>query len=180
MPEIPSVLKLGAQPTYQSWQPHDVLADGLQLQTDIGDVQTAVCILIAMGERRLQLPIDELTHEAWLLSYVELLHRHQLWSEATEVINLAWIHSVRELNQQSTTLHTNCGDCGKPMNNAAGWYCGRCKSARASDCAVCNRPVRGLYAWCQGCAHGGHLEHMRQWFSDHSKCPKCGHMCEHD
>lgn len=117
--------------------------------------------------------------ESWLLSYIELLHRQQMWSEATEIINMSWIYSVRELNQQSTTMHTNCGECGKPMSNA-GWYCGKCKSAQSSDCSICNQPVRGLYAWCQGCAHGGHLQHMQQWFENHSKCPKCGHMCEYE
>lgn len=119
------------------------------------------------------------TQESWLLSYIELLHRQQMWNEATEIINMSWIYSVRELNQQSTTMHTNCGDCGKPMASA-GWYCSKCKSAQSSDCSICNQPVRGLYAWCQGCAHGGHLQHMRQWFANHSKCPKCGHMCEYE
>lgn len=178
---IPNIVKLMGQPAIsQRWQPHDILSDGLQHQVDIGDVQTAVCILIALGEHRVNLTHDDITHEAWFLSYVELLQRHQLWSEATEIINLSWLYSVRELNQQSTALHTNCGECGRPMNNTAGWLCSRCKSARASDCAVCNCPVRGMYAWCQGCAHGGHLEHMRQWFGDHAKCPKCGHLCEYD
>jgi hypothetical protein len=39
--------------------------------------------------------------------------------------------------------------------------------------------VKGLFAWCQGCGHGGHLAHMRDWFAKHSTCPAgCGHACQ--
>ena len=118
--------------------------------------------------------------EHWFHSYVELLHQHQLWNEAAAIINLSWIRSVRELNQKSTTVHTNCGDCGKPLLSSASWYCAKCKSAQSSKCSVCGLVVRGLYAWCQGCSHGGHLEHMKEWFMGTSKCPKCNHSCEYD
>lgn len=31
---------------------------------------------------------------------------------------------------------------------------------------------------CPGCSHGGHLEHMRDWFATHRHCPTgCGHVC---
>ena len=39
-------------------------------------------------------------------------------------------------------------------------------------------PVRELYIWCQGCSHGGHLEHLTQWFKQSNECPiGCGHKC---
>jgi hypothetical protein len=31
--------------------------------------------------------------------------------------------------------------------------------------------VTGMYAWCQGCGHGGHLQHMDEWFQKESVCP---------
>ena len=44
---------------------------------------------------------------------------------------------------------------------------------------MCNTAVRGLYVWCQGCGHGGHLEHLRGWFANHTECPAgCGHQCQ--
>ena len=50
---------------------------------------------------------------------------------------------------------------------------------RRPPCAVCNTAVRGLYVWCQGCGHGGHLEHLRGWFANHTECPAgCGHQCQ--
>uniref|UniRef100_A0A8D8G678 GATOR2 complex protein WDR24 n=1 Tax=Culex pipiens TaxID=7175 RepID=A0A8D8G678_CULPI len=167
-PNPPSFLKIiESNPVNPPlWQPHQVLADCLCLQTEIGDVQTSSCILLALGERRHSLQIDQTVYENWLLSYIELLHRHQLWNEATRVIKAgSWIQSVAEMNQQSTTMHLSCGD-------------GR--SVLGSKCSVCNSVVRGLYAWCQGCSHGGHLLHLKSWFQNNPRCPKCGHLCEYE
>lgn len=60
--DIPSVLKIITQPNFYRWEPHEVLAEGLMLQTEVGDIQTAVCILIALGEQRNDLPMDEFLH----------------------------------------------------------------------------------------------------------------------
>lgn len=62
-PETPSVLKVLLQnATNPQWNSGKVLADCLNLLADIDDLQTAVCILIALGERRNDLPIDESVH----------------------------------------------------------------------------------------------------------------------
>jgi len=45
--------------------------------------------------------------------------------------------------------------------------------------ACSHLPVKGVYMWCQGCAHGGHLQHIISWFDQHQLCPAgCGHCCE--
>ena len=45
---------------------------------------------------------------------------------------------------------------------------------------VSNTTVRGLLAWCQGCGHGGHLRHIKDWFKKDRSCPTgCGHNCEY-
>lgn len=182
------------------------------LLADIDDLQTAVCILIVLGERRNDLPIEENLHvselwqfgpqtlrnyqfvcgsvefsrsrfnfqEYWLLAYIDLLQRHQFWREATEIVKLSWLRRVCQMNQQSTSVHINCGDCGRLVLNSVSGYCTKCKSLQSSRCSVCNRIVKGIYAWCQGCSHGGHLMHMKEWFSNHSKCPRCGHLCEYE
>ena len=44
-------------------------------------------------------------------------------------------------------------------------------------------PVKGVYVWCPGCGHGGHLEHAVDWFLGvdnklRKMCPTgCGHIC---
>lgn len=53
----------------------------------------------------------------------------------------------------------------------------RCRKTVAR-CGVCHVSVAGLMSWCQGCGHGGHVNHLQQWFSKHQECPVgCGHMC---
>ena len=31
--------------------------------------------------------------------------------------------------------------------------------------------------WCQSCRHGGHADHMREWFERHDECPVSGCVC---
>ncbi|KAL9893205.1 GATOR complex protein WDR24 [Glossina fuscipes] len=179
-PNVPAILKVNHIPPIPMWEPHQFIADALKLQNDVGDVQTALAVLIAMGESRKYLPIEESLIEHWFQTYIDQLHRYQMWNEACTVINLAWIASVQELNQKSTTVYTNCGDCGRPLSGSAGWYCQKCKSMRSSKCSICGLIVRGVYAWCQGCSHGGHIEHLMEYFSNRSICPICGHLCEYN
>jgi WD repeat-containing protein 24 len=162
----------------QFWKPFQVLADCLMLQSEVGDAQTPATILICLGDRREDLPIDKFVQENLLQAYVDLLHRHQMWNEATEVINISWIPTVSQLNEQSTVIQTTCGECGRTLQK--GWYCKHCKSTDPSKCVVCHLVVKGVFAWCSGCCHGGHLEHLQQWFLTNPRCPKCNHLCEYD
>lgn len=86
---------------------------------------------------------------------------------------------MNQLNQQSTRFNTNCSKCNKPLQRI-GWLCDRCHSSEYALCSVCHQVVKGLYAWCQGCSHGGHLAHIQKWMSINKMCPTgCGHMCEY-
>lgn len=137
--------------------------------------------------------------EHWLLGYIELLSRYKLWNISNQVIKLSWLPNVSQLNQQSTTMHTNCGKCLKPLQRV-GWLCDRCHTSEYGLCSICHQVVRGefsqnillignyhvflnagLYVWCQGCSHGGHEGHMRQWLARKRVCPTgCGHLCEYN
>ncbi|VDL18914.1 unnamed protein product [Hymenolepis diminuta] len=102
------------------------------------------------------------------------------------------------LNQTGTCISVRCGKCAKPMQRNtntiapigspmqnfphAPWACARHPSAETalSTCAVCHMTVRGIYLWCVGCSHGGHLHHIREWISKRAECPAgCGHYCEY-
>ena len=64
---------------------------------------------------------------------------------------------------------------------ASSFLCGRCsKCLKCALCSYCRQPVNSLFAWCQGCGHGGHLNHMKMWFSKNAIClePFCDHRCE--
>lgn len=157
-----------------------MITEILHTLVDFGDVQTAISILIVLEDKRNDLHLDDLTMEHWMQGYIELLHRNRLWIQATEIMNRSNLKRIIMMNQQSTAVHTNCGNCNRPTLNGAGYYCPKCKSVESSKCCVCKQVVRGLYAWCQGCSHGGHLVHLREWFSKNETCPKCGHACSYE
>ena len=33
------------------------------------------------------------------------------------------------------------------------------------------RGIVGWFSWCQQCRHGGHADHLREWFAHHLQCP---------
>ncbi|XP_046677727.1 GATOR complex protein WDR24 isoform X2 [Homalodisca vitripennis] len=163
-----------------AWEASTAVGDALRHHAARGDVQTSASVLIVLGEKRkaLENSVDESTQEHWLLAYIELLSRYKLWNVCTQIIQLSWMPSVMQLNQQSTTVYSACAQCRKPLIRS-GWLCDRCHSTSCSVCSVCNKVVRGLYSWCQGCEHGGHLGHLQDWFAENRLCPTgCGHACE--
>lgn len=158
-----------------AWCPRRLLTQLITRLADSGDAQTAACLLLVLSANRPRTsPEPHQLPEAgqlWISGYLELLWKLQLWSVATRVIQLAPYESIRCLNQVG--VHVQCGSCGRP----AGHWCRRCRNVNGA-CAVCRRPVRGLMLWCQGCAHGGHLTHISEWFSRYRLCPTgCGHRC---
>lgn len=159
----------------------DVIADVLKYHVDNSDVQSAVSILIVLGDRIKNIVnerIPEVDRESWYYSYIDLLSKFQLWNVMAQVINLSPLQNINSINQTSTTIYTTCGSCNRPLNGKVSWICDRCKT-KPSQCSVCHGVVAGLMAWCQGCYHGGHLIHMSQWFSENDYCPTgCGHICE--
>ncbi|EPQ10284.1 GATOR complex protein WDR24 [Myotis lucifugus] len=166
---------------YDSRLPPDffsaLVCDMLRFYAEQGDVQMAVSVLIVLGER-VRKDIDEQTQEHWYASYIDLLQRFCLWNVSNQVVKLSTSRAISCLNQASTTLHVNCSHCKRPMSSR-GWVCDRCHRC-ASMCAVCHHVVKGLFVWCQGCSHGGHLQHIMKWLEGSSHCPAgCGHLCEY-
>ncbi|XP_015122969.1 GATOR complex protein WDR24 [Diachasma alloeum] len=175
----PCQLIVTAVPKPMFWNPARLVDEALRHHAAVRDVQTAASVLIALGERRRELNIEVAIQEHWLLEYIDMLGRFKLYDVITQIIQLAWIPSVAQLNQQSTTIHACCTACTKPLQRAA-WLCDRCHTSRHALCSICHQVVRGVYAWCQGCTHGGHVVHMREWFRGNRQCPTgCGHLCEY-
>ncbi|KAI1304163.1 GATOR complex protein WDR24 [Halotydeus destructor] len=164
----------------QPFDASETVADMLEFYVLQGDIQTSVSALIVLGDRLKGSPIAQLSMECWFTSYIELLARFQLWNAANQVIKLSPLPAINQLNQTSTTLKVSCNVCGKTSNKTRGpWTCANC-STRPSQCSVCHIRVAGLYVWCQGCSHGGHVEHMQEWMAISRYCPTgCGHQCEY-
>ncbi|KAI8922236.1 WD40-repeat-containing domain protein [Powellomyces hirtus] len=160
------------------WNHEPVVRDALSYYAEQGNVQMCVSIILVLGDL---IRVDEKMEELWFWSYIDLLHRFKLWSPATAVIRAARIPSVRARNQESTTIHTICNHCSKPMltstPGAPNWACEHC-GRLVNPCSLCHKTTKGLYVWCQGCTHGGHLACLTDWFSnDLECCTGCGHQC---
>ena len=69
-----------------------------------------------------------------------------------------------------------CPRCQKPGNPETN-VCESCQHT-AFRCSVCTNAVRGLFALCFKCGHGGHVEHLLPWFEKETTCPTgCGCSC---
>lgn len=56
-------------------------------------------------------------------------------------------------------------------------WCQDC-SDWAQRCVVCELAVRGAVSVCAKCGHGGHFQHMQQWFARRKVCASgCGCHC---
>ena len=80
-----------AHDTRPSWSPTLATREALTWLANHGDVQNAVSMFLALAggrntpHERVRDLIDENTLEHWWLSYVDLLHRLQLYTKANEV-----------------------------------------------------------------------------------------------
>jgi len=174
----------------------------LEERADDGDVQTCVALCEVMQVIKPDqtvcvpdLPISIIRE--WYLSYIDLLRDMCLFSQAAFLIRSSNDPFVAALNQQSTTIHEACPRCGKPLSSTDNSFvdgnvdeggtprrvCRSCRR-RVGMCFLCHEPVRGMYVWCPGCGHGGHVDHALQWFGGLSgkpvreMCPTgCGHKC---
>lgn len=124
--------------------------------------------------------IEETTLEYWFTCLLDLMRRFQLNNEATNIIKKCPVLAIHQINQQSTTYLSNCTKCNKALSRPKGaWWCERCKRT-PNLCDICCEIVKGLFAWCQGCAHGGHPKCLRTWYARNTLCPTgCGHHCEY-
>ncbi len=139
---------------------------------------------LVLGHDRLKSLFSVSTLENWFLSYIQLLQRFRLYNEAVQIIQQSPLKEIRSMSLNSTFYYSNCSNCSKALipteGTGACWVCRRCK-AMATRCCVCHRRSRGMFVWCQGCAHGGHMACLRAWFkAGHMQCAiGCKHYCQY-
>jgi hypothetical protein len=158
----------------------------LQICAEQGDLQTCVTILLLLQNcGHAVVPASQ--SRMYLISYLDILRRNQLWQHATDILQVCPDPQDRSMNQKSTAVSvaSRCRTCNKMLDLPIGqgyagacWAkCDKCGPKRIR-CSVCRLSVSGAYLWCQGCGHGGHLRHMYKWFQSNSTCPAgCMHQC---
>ena len=116
---------------------------------------------------------SKLRYQKCFFFYIETLQKLSLFSLATVIIKSCQDESIRQINQKMTSYYVSCS-CSTPL--ASGAFCSKCNLL--VRCNVCSQTVSGIFVWCQGCGHGGHLEHMKSWFGNNKQCPAgCLHNC---
>ncbi|KAG0024651.1 WD repeat-containing protein 24, partial [Podila clonocystis] len=181
-PAIPSLfaIKVSDAPIKRDWSHQDTIQKMLEFYSEQGEVQMCVTILLVLADEK-NLP-EFPRSQQWFGSYIDLLSRFKLWSIATAVSQACKDPSIHSMNQDSTTIHTSCSHCMKPIltrapTSSGFWACDRCHKV-LSSCSICHKTVRGIFTWCAQCSHGFHLQHAQEWFSQSAECPTgCGHQC---
>jgi hypothetical protein len=68
-----------------------------------------------------------------------------------------------------------CPECKSPLSNC---QCSR-QYNQGIHCTICQRQCRGIVLVCVLCGHGGHYQHMIDWFAEETECASgCGCLCK--
>ncbi|XP_018901839.2 GATOR2 complex protein WDR59 [Bemisia tabaci] len=110
-------------------------------------------------------------YDEYKKAYAELLHRWQLLDARCMV--LKYISSPNETHK-GIEFVTECPSCRQSIRDS---YCSTCK-ALPLQCVICHLSVRGSTNFCLVCGHGGHTNHLLDWFKKEEMCPTgCGCAC---
>lgn len=127
--------------------------------------------------------------DSYLLAYADILTKWTAVIQAAEVRK--YISSSRRKPSSECLLDVNvrCSRCGAPaeesrgigkgLGKGAALVCGRCEGL-ALVCFLCQVPMRCAGCYCVRCGHGGHREHVLQWFemaSTEECATGCGCKC---
>ncbi|CAN6635044.1 hypothetical protein TRVA0_015S00408 [Trichomonascus vanleenenianus] len=145
-----------------------------------GDVQLCAVLGTMFYEERPDAFPSTQAVEEWILSYIDLLKRCQLFAAAAEIIKGSKFEMVRELGLTETAIETLCHRCMAPLREvnttSEFWYCERCKKY-LDGCVICREPVKGLALTSLACGHKMHIACMTDWLFDdrNTECPSgCG------
>jgi uncharacterized protein with PIN domain len=164
-----------------------------------GDVQTAclVGLLAYLPEKKV--PRGNAV-ERWVASYRALLNRWKLWEVRARLDGAIQPLLDRDPPAQVFARCGFCSKplSARPGGSAIGQmgpaakmfvsYCPECRKA-LPRCSVCLLPLdvavvgsmrsagvpgrefESWWSWCQSCGHGGHAQHLTEWFATHRICP---------
>ncbi|EDW11288.1 GATOR complex protein Wdr59 [Drosophila mojavensis] len=129
----------------------------------LGQTDAYACSLI----RRSKMPLFDQFKRA----YADVLFGWQLLSKRALILKHT-LHTPAPT--QGVEFVTECSGCAKPKRTPK---CEPCKRP-VLFCILCSLPVRGAANACLSCGHGGHMQHMMQWFERHIVCATgCGCNC---
>ncbi|KAG9301687.1 hypothetical protein G9A89_016758 [Geosiphon pyriformis] len=122
-------------------------------------------------------------YDQYRLAYAELLYHWGLMEARAELLKfMCFVKSdnIRGTSDHCQTLEIfiHCHGCGAELKPDI--KCGNCQRKMPGiKCSICHRIVKGLMNFCVVCSHGGHTDHLREWFAaGNNQCPSgCGCLC---
>lgn len=100
------------------------------------------------------------------INYADMLYRWNLLDQRAEVLRFLNYQPFPLDNSEitSTNVHVSCYACGRELSSHDK-YCFTCRKVRKLiRCCFCHILVKGLVNFCIHCGHGGHSNHMEDWF----------------
>ncbi|CAJ0852094.1 9793_t:CDS:10 [Entrophospora sp. SA101] len=120
-------------------------------------------------------------HDQYRLAYSEILYHWGLYEERTELLKFMSfvktnVGSPIGEREEPLEIVTRCYLCEAELKS--GTKCTKCRVI-GIRCSICHLVVKGLSNFCVKCSHGGHTNHLNEWFLDgNTECPTgCGCIC---
>jgi Zinc-ribbon, C4HC2 type len=180
-----------------------VIENLLRYYERLGDVQmlsTLVCVLRANADKGKRSqgslflssePECIFRYDSYIRKYADLLYGWGLLTLRAELLkNLNHSQDAKQIGgfegQGESRLDLlgdiavsfKCPRCTN-LSDIGTNYCRSCRDF-AFRCAICENAIRGLFTVCDKCGHGGHVNHVSEWFRTNESCPTgCGCKCRH-
>jgi len=124
----------------------------------------------------------QIIYDRYRIVYAEILYSWGYLEQRAEILKFVTEQHLNVTESPPFELTIKCSHCEKDLiPNNKGFFCMRCnESKRGSICSICRLPVRGLTNFCMICNHGGHMNHIRDWFVKEKNiyCPAgCNCQC---
>lgn len=135
---------------------------------------------LSLSSVKEEVPKDEVSSLEWDASadYVTLVRLGVNCPKcgiSTDIGDPSCMMSEVRVNRESEERKTEEEIKGRVKKNSA--WCSSCKDY-ALTCSLCQMAIRGAGYFCTFCGHGGHTDHMREWFEQTVECASgCGCRC---
>ena len=136
---------------------------------DYGDIYlaTTICYLfkpILFKDEKLKPRLLRLIKEC-----INNIRKYQLYVIANHLLKYG--PEENNITNEKNEFKFSCRDCKKFEFKE-----GKCNCGKILLCEECHKKTIGLFFWCSGCGHGGHLNHIIKTVNNFS-CKGCGHHC---
>lgn len=102
---------------------------------------------------------------------VEYVRSFKLYTHAAKLTKFTHSETVKKLFNKNTLIILSCKNCNAKYDSTKPGICNGCELPFV--CNVCNINCQGgLVQMNFGCSHGGHPNHLSEWYNAHHACPK--------